>query len=186
MIERQSGHLARLIDDLLDVSRINRGLIELRREAVPVSSLLLQAVEASKSVLDRAGHRLTLQLPDDSAKVELPLVKVPVPEDALVQDAGPTFAPEKGMGRILVVEDNVDGLETLTRLLEAEGHEVAAKLRAECGLTQARLVALTGWGAQRDREKTPAAGFDAHLTKPIDPDVLLQFLEECLADQQAR
>ena len=330
VIERQSGHLARLIDDLLDVSRINRGLIELRREVVPVSSLLLQAVEASKSVLDRAGHRLTLQLPDDSAKVdadparivqavtnllnnaakytpdggevrlsawvsgatlvievvdngigippqdqgklfqlftqlphasgrtqgglgiglslvkrlvemhdgrvrlhsagldegstftlELPLVMVPVPEDAPVHDAGPTFALEKGKGRILVVEDNVDGLETLMMLLEAEGYEVrgassgakaleiastwqpqvvlldlglpymdgyevAAKLRADGGLRQARLVALTGWGAQRDREKTAAAGFYAHLTKPIDPDVLLQFLEECLADQHAR
>ncbi len=326
VIERQSGHLARLIDDLLDVSRINRGLIELRREVVPVSSLLLQAVEASKSVLDRAGHRLTLQLPDDSAKVdadparivqavtnllnnaakytpdggevrlsawvsgtqvvievvdngvgippqdqgklfqlftqlphtgsrtqgglgiglslvkrlvemhggkvrvhsagldegstftlELPLGVVPVPEAPV---GGPLPEPalmDKGRGRILVVEDNEDGLETLMMLLEAEGHEVrgassgvkalevaaawqpqvvlldlglphmdgytvAAKLREKPGLTGTRVVALTGWGAQKDREKTAAAGFDAHLTKPIDPEVLLQSLEGWLAE----
>jgi CheY-like chemotaxis protein len=49
---------------------------------------------------------------------------------------------------------------------------VAAALRGEPWGTAIQLVALTGWGQEGDRERTTAAGFDRHLTKPIDTDVL--------------
>jgi CheY-like chemotaxis protein len=48
---------------------------------------------------------------------------------------------------------------------------VAAEIR-ELGGTQPRLIALTGWGQQEDRERSRTAGFDAHWTKPIDPSLL--------------
>ena len=64
-IERQVEHMTRLIDDLLDVSRITRGKIELRHEAVVLSSLVARAVEAARPVIDERGHRLTLDLPDE-------------------------------------------------------------------------------------------------------------------------
>jgi signal transduction histidine kinase/CheY-like chemotaxis protein len=68
-IERQVEHMTRLIDDLLDVSRITRGKIELRHEAVVLSSLVARAVEAARPVIDERGHRLTLELPDEPVAV---------------------------------------------------------------------------------------------------------------------
>lgn len=53
-----------------------------------------------------------------------------------------------------------------------DGYEAARALRALPALAEARLVALTGWGAQEDRARTRAAGFDAHLLKPAMPEAL--------------
>ncbi|MGF6183762.1 signal transduction histidine kinase/CheY-like chemotaxis protein [Massilia sp. UYP32] len=53
-----------------------------------------------------------------------------------------------------------------------DGYETARALRALPALAEARLVALTGWGAQEDRARTRAAGFDAHLLKPAMPEAL--------------
>jgi CheY-like chemotaxis protein len=49
------------------------------------------------------------------------------------------------------------------------GYEVARRFRADPHLAGARLVALTGWGSEEDKRKSLAAGFDMHLTKPVDP-----------------
>jgi CheY-like chemotaxis protein len=56
------------------------------------------------------------------------------------------------------------------------GYELAAALRRECWGKQIMLVALTGWGQERDRERSAVAGFDEHLTKPIDADRLAGLL----------
>jgi signal transduction histidine kinase len=58
MIERQLGHLTRLIDDLLDVARITRGKINLAREPVPLSTVVARAVETVQPMLSRQGHEL--------------------------------------------------------------------------------------------------------------------------------
>jgi PAS domain S-box-containing protein len=55
---------------------------------------------------------------------------------------------------------------------ELSGHEVAAALRKEPWGKAIQLIALTGWGQDRDRQKALEAGFNHHLTKPIDPDQL--------------
>jgi CheY-like chemotaxis protein len=49
-----------------------------------------------------------------------------------------------------------------------DGYEVARRLRADPQVGRVRLVALTGWGAEADRRRAMAAGFDHHLTKPVD------------------
>jgi signal transduction histidine kinase len=64
-VERQVEQMTRLIDDLLDVSRITRGKIELRQEVVVLSALVARALEAARPVIDERGHRLTLDLPDE-------------------------------------------------------------------------------------------------------------------------
>jgi signal transduction histidine kinase len=64
IIARQVGIMARLIDDLMDVSRINRGHIELRREPVDLSRALELAVEATRPYMSEFGHSLALRLPD--------------------------------------------------------------------------------------------------------------------------
>ena len=63
MMERQLKQMVRLVDDLLDVSRITRGKLELRRERVELASVVRDAVEASRPLIDRQGHELTVTLP---------------------------------------------------------------------------------------------------------------------------
>ena len=69
MIERQVSHLVRLVDDLLDVSRIMRGRIELRLERVEFASIVERALETVRPAINAAGHQLTTLLP--SERVEL-------------------------------------------------------------------------------------------------------------------
>jgi CheY-like chemotaxis protein len=58
-----------------------------------------------------------------------------------------------------------------------DGYSVAASLRApEQGLTGIRLIALTGYGTDQDRQRAMDAGFDAHLTKPVDPEQLTRLI----------
>ena len=63
LMERQVGHLVRLVDDLLDVNRISRGKIELRRERVELATVVHAAVETARSLIERMGHELVLAVP---------------------------------------------------------------------------------------------------------------------------
>ncbi len=62
MMERQLGHMVRLVDDLLDLSRISRGRIELRRERIELTRIIRQAVETSRPLIEQAGQDLTVTL----------------------------------------------------------------------------------------------------------------------------
>ncbi len=62
MIERQLGQLVHLVDDLLDVSRISQGKVELRREHIDLSTVIRNAVETSRPLFDAAGHTLEVSL----------------------------------------------------------------------------------------------------------------------------
>ena len=66
VLQRQVGQMVRLVDDLLDASRISRGKIDLRRERVEVASVVHNAVEASRPLCERLNHDLTVTLPSDS------------------------------------------------------------------------------------------------------------------------
>jgi signal transduction histidine kinase len=70
LIDRQVRSLARLIDDLMDVSRINQGRIELRRNVVTLGEVLSDAVETVRPHMETAGHELVVLLPDPSLAVE--------------------------------------------------------------------------------------------------------------------
>jgi signal transduction histidine kinase/ActR/RegA family two-component response regulator len=64
-IERQLGQMVRLVDDLLDLNRITYDRLELRRSEVELSSVIQQAVEVARPLIDAAGHDLTVELPDE-------------------------------------------------------------------------------------------------------------------------
>ena len=64
-IERQLAQLVRLVDDLLDLNRITHDRLELRRSEVELSSVIQQAVEVARPLIDAAGHKLTIDLPDE-------------------------------------------------------------------------------------------------------------------------
>ncbi|MFL6604006.1 MAG: response regulator [Steroidobacteraceae bacterium] len=65
VIERQLGHLTRLVDDLLDVSRITRGKINLAREPVEITGLVARAVESVQPLIAERGHQFTIELPEE-------------------------------------------------------------------------------------------------------------------------
>jgi signal transduction histidine kinase len=69
VIQRQLAHLTRLVDDLLDVSRITRGKINLAREPVEVTSLVARAVEAVQPLILERGHQFTIDVPDESIRI---------------------------------------------------------------------------------------------------------------------
>ena len=76
MMERQFSHMVRLVDDLLDVSRISNGKIELRREYIAVQTVLEHAVEANQSLLTSAGHDLTCNVDPQPVMVEGDLTRL--------------------------------------------------------------------------------------------------------------
>ena len=69
VIERQTAHLSRLVDDLLDVSRITRGKINLAKESLEVSSLIERAVETSHPLITERAHDLVVDVPKEPLKV---------------------------------------------------------------------------------------------------------------------
>jgi PAS domain S-box-containing protein len=326
MMERQVANLVRLVDDLLDVSRITRGKIELRKEPVDLAALALGAAETARPTLAERRHQLEVDLPPglvfvdaDPARIEqvvsnllgnagrytppggrvhltvareggeavlrvrdtgigiraddlraiwepfrqagrvegrvseglgvgLTLVRrlvemhggtaaaasdgpgkgseFTVRLPALTETAEPrqatpeASAPPAGGLKVLVVDDNDDGAASLATLLrlaghdvrtagdgaralavarafrpevvlldialpgELDGYEVARRLRQEPGLEGVLLIALTGLGAPEDVARASTAGFDHHLAKPADPDLLRRRLREWQAGRR--
>jgi PAS domain S-box-containing protein len=327
MLERQVAQMARLVDDLLDMSRISRGKIELRKERVELTPIVEQAVEAVRAQYKSMNHELTVSVPPtpvhlnvdparltqvvgnllnnackftekgghvsltvedygeqvvirvkdngigiaaedlprlfemfaqvdtslersrDGLGIGLTLVKTLVEMHGGTVEAhsdglgeGSEFAirlpvlldvpkplsppavskpTPAGRLRILIVDDSPDGADSLAMLLEFGGHEThqahdgleaieaAERLHPDVvlldiGLPRMNgyeacrrireqpwgrdlvLVALTGWGQEEDRNRSREAGFDAHLVKPVDHDVLLELLASVPAIRNAR
>ena len=76
MMDRQLTHLIRLVDDLLDVSRVTSGMLELRRGRLELRSVIDAAVETSRPAIEQAGHELTIVLPDEPIFVDGDLTRL--------------------------------------------------------------------------------------------------------------
>ncbi len=325
MAERQVAHLARLVDDLMDIARITRGKIELRKEVVGLAAIVERAIEAVGSSLQERGHALSSSIADTSILLEADptrleqvlwnllnnAIKYTEPGGLIrleagrvggeafvrVRDTGIGIMPEMlphifqmfvqaehrsdrskgGLGiglclvktlvemhggtisvrsegagrgteftlrlpalppllsspadssptdgaqesevkptprghRILVVDDNVDAARSLARVLARlygqevevahdgptalsvalafrpevvlldigmpvmDGYEVARRLRSHHEPATMRLIALTGWGQEADRQRSKDAGIDDHLVKPVDPEVIMKII----------
>jgi CheY-like chemotaxis protein len=109
MMERQVNHLVRLVDDLLEVSRITRGKIELRRQRVQLVDVLRTAVEASRPLMDAAGHRFSLALPPEPLEVEADPVRLAQVYSNLLNNA----AKYTDGGGQLWLEARADGNEAV-------------------------------------------------------------------------
>ncbi|HWJ94327.1 MAG TPA: ATP-binding protein, partial [Telluria sp.] len=70
MMDRQLGHLIHLVDDLLDIARITRGKIELKKERVDLRAIVTTALETSAGLIEGAGHTLTVDLPPEPLELE--------------------------------------------------------------------------------------------------------------------
>jgi PAS domain S-box-containing protein len=76
MMDRQLGHVVRLIDDLLDVSRINRNKMELRRSRVLLEDVVSSAVETARPLIDDGGHELGVSLPPEPVFLDADLTRL--------------------------------------------------------------------------------------------------------------
>ncbi|SIN77987.1 GAF domain-containing protein [Singulisphaera sp. GP187] len=101
--ERQVRHLARLVDDLLDVSRISSGKIQLRKESIELADAVNRAVETSRLLIELRGHNLTVTLPEESLPLEADAARIEQVMANLLNNAAKYT--EEG-GRIALVVEN--------------------------------------------------------------------------------
>ena len=106
VIDQQVNHLARLIDDLLDVARITRDKLELRKEKLSLAHVLNTAVESSRAFLASHGHQAIVALPPESVQIEGDPVRLVQVLVNLLNNAA-AYTPKQGNIRLTtVVHDN--------------------------------------------------------------------------------
>ena len=146
MMDRQLQQMVRLVDDLLDVSRITRDRIELRRESVLLSAAVQSAVEISRELIDKAGHQLSVRLPGEPVHLNADPTRLSQVFSNLLNNAAKytenggniLFNAERLAGdRVRVrVQDNGLGIDpkTLPHIFELFTQEGRALERAQGGL----------------------------------------------------
>jgi signal transduction histidine kinase len=145
VVERQVKHLTRLVDDLLDVSRITRGNINLSREAVPVTTIVARAIETIQPLIAEQRHELTVDVPEESLEVEGDLTRLTQVLGNLLNNAAKYTDPggsiavtvrRVGTDVDIRVRDNGIGIppELLPRLFQLFTQVDGAAHRAQGGL----------------------------------------------------
>jgi PAS domain S-box-containing protein len=129
IMQRQTGQMVRLIDDLLDVSRISRNRLELRKETTTIGEAIESALETSRPALNAAGHRLLLQVPAEPLFVNADRVRLAQIFGNLLSnsakytppggDVGITVARERGEAVISVTDTGIGiAFQDLERVFE--------------------------------------------------------------------
>ncbi|HYX63117.1 MAG TPA: ATP-binding protein [Burkholderiales bacterium] len=182
MMERQVGHLVRLVDDLLEMSRISRGTLELRRSRVAVNDMVRHALETSQPLLKAARHQLSVALPGEPLWVDGDPVRLAQILANLLNNAAKYTAPG---GRIAVVarkregfvevavRDNGPGVapEALPRLFEmfarGGGPDRGGQGGLGIGLALSRRLAEMHGGSLGAKSEGPGRGAEFMLTLPL-------------------
>lgn len=113
IIQRQLGHMVHLVDDLLDVSRISQGKIELRRERVDVAHAVQTAIETSRPAIDTAKHKLNVYLPASrTLMVDADLTRLCQIVSNLLNNAA-KYTPEGGVIEVRAGRDGNDAVVTV-------------------------------------------------------------------------
>ena len=105
MLQRQMRQMVRLIDDLLDVNRISRGKIQLRKEPIDVATAVASAIETSRPLIDELGHSLDVELPAEPIVVEADLTRLAQVFGNLLNNAA-KYTEHNGHLSVRVVREN--------------------------------------------------------------------------------
>ena len=145
MLERQVDQMVRLVDDLLDLSRITRGRIEIRKQRVELSSILNQAVEGSRFMVETMGHRLDLTPPAEPIPLDADPARLTQVLGNLIQNACKFMPPggrvelsagREGARAFLRVRDEGIGIapDQLPRIFEMFTQVATPQDRSASGL----------------------------------------------------
>ena len=104
LMARQVAHMVRLIDDLLDVSRVTRGLVDLQKAPVEVADIISMAVEISQPLIDAQGHSLRIELPPTPLVMEADATRIAQVVSNLLNNAC-KYTPQAGIITLSVAED---------------------------------------------------------------------------------
>jgi PAS domain S-box-containing protein len=182
IIERQVTHMSRLLDDLLDVSRITRSTLELKRNPTELTSVIGSAIETARPILDAKKHTLSLDLPKHAVRLEADLVRLAQVFSNLLINAAKYTDPggriqlravREGTEIVVAIRDNGIGIsaDMIPRLFTMFSQAQAALGRAEgglgIGLSLVRgLVTLHG-GSVEARSDGPGTGSEFIVRLPI-------------------
>ena len=184
VIDQQINHLARLIDDLLDVARITRDKLELRKDKLRLANMIRGAVEASRVFLESHGHRAIVTLPPESVQVDGDVVRLTQVLMNLISNAA-KYTPKgeniwvsakvDGDRAIISVKDSGIGIasDELPHVFDKFYQVDAALERSESGLglgltLARRLVELHG-GTLEARSEGLGKGSEFIISLPILP-----------------
>lgn len=142
-MQRQLSHMVRLVDDLLDVSRISRHKLELRPEPLELRSVLEHALEASQPAIEAVGHTIRLQLPEQRLRVQGDLTRLAQVVSNLLSNAAKYTPP----GGTITVD-----------LKEEDGQAVIRVQDNGMGIPPEVLPQLFTLFVQAGRERAPGAG----------------------------
>jgi PAS domain S-box-containing protein len=182
IVERQAGTLARLLEDLLDVSRITRGIVDLRLETVALVEAVTSALDVARPLIDRRRHQVTLVLPDTPLHVEADRTRLEQIFVNLLNNAA-KYTPPGGtisvtvsrdeMAALVGVRDTGVGIEAtmLPRIFElfAQGDQSLARTSGGLGIGLTlvrRLVELHG-GSVTARSEGPDRGSEFTVRLPL-------------------
>jgi PAS domain S-box-containing protein len=201
MMERQLSHMVRLIDDLLDVSRVTRGALELRTEETDIQSTLLAAIEASKPAIDAAKHTLVTNLPSEPIRAQIDSARISQVVSNLLINAA-KYTPDGGKITLnlsaldsqakITVQDTGIGIPTnmLGAIFEMFGQVNTAINRSHgglgIGLALAQRIVEMHRGAIKARSAGEGMGSVFTVTLPALPPVIRQVSRELPMESESK
>jgi signal transduction histidine kinase len=186
MMDRQVRHLVRLIDDLLDISRITRGKLELRKQRVALKVLLSNALESSKPFIDAGHHTLTMSAPDETIWLDVDPIRLSQVISNLLNNAA-KYTPQGGAIALtarhkhntiqIEVKDNGIGLspQMLTKVFDMFSQVEPSTARSQgglgIGLTLARRLAEMHEGAVEASSEGEGKGCTFTIILPFNKEI---------------
>ena len=113
MMERQIQHMVHLVDDLLDVARISTGKVELRRQRIDLKDVVATAVETSASLVDAAGHKLSVEMPGEPLPMDADPTRIAQVVSNLLNNAA-KYTPQGGRIALKVRAEGRDAVLSVT------------------------------------------------------------------------
>jgi len=186
VIERQTGHLTRLVDDLLDVSRITRGKLRLQAVTLDLHLAVQRAIESSRPLIDRRRHRLHVSVPSEPLLVHGDLTRLTQVFLNLLNNAA-KYTPEGGdvwiemscdpTDAVVKVRDNGAGIprQMLDAVFDlfAQGERTLDRSEGGLGigLTLARRIVALHGGSISAKSEGPGTGAEFTVSLPrLDPE----------------